>query len=165
MTPISSQIKPVLEEFIKSSTSFEFDEFDDDEEMIRTRRRYLFYMKTERTRCLTSSNWTGRVKDAFRRFSNRNSEILVMCLVSCVLVRRRHSPNHTATPPSLLRSSFITWMRENTSDPEILSSAAVAQKHSVAMQGALVDLCLCVHLLILSLLLDTLLLALSFNLI
>ena len=95
MTPVSPQIKPILEEFIRSTA-------DSDKGDEHNKRRYLFHMKTVRSRCFTRPNWTARVKDAFQR----------------------HSPKHTATPPYLLRSAFITWMRSNTTDPEILISAA-----------------------------------------
>ena len=113
-TPISAKIQPFLEEWLESTqSSFEFDEFGEDEQVNRTRRRYLFCMKSDRNRCMSSSLWSDRVKNAFQR----------------------HSPNHTSTAPSLLRSAFITWMRDNTDDPEIYAQAAVAQKHSVQMQG------------------------------
>ena len=62
-TPVSPQITPLLEQWLRATQSaFEFDQFDEDEERTRTRRRYLFHMKTDRNRCLTSSNWTNRVK-------------------------------------------------------------------------------------------------------
>lgn len=64
----------MLEEWLKCTQSaFEFDDFDATEEKTRTRRRYLFYMKTERNRCLSSSNWSNRVKDAFQRCALLNS--------------------------------------------------------------------------------------------
>jgi hypothetical protein len=113
-TPISPQIQPLLEQWLESTqSSLEFDEFGEDEEVTRTRRRYLFCMKSDRNRCMSTSLWSDRVKNAFQR----------------------HSPNHTSTAPSLLRSAFITWMRDNTDDPEIYAQAAIAQKHSVRMQG------------------------------
>lgn len=115
MPPVSPLIVPLLERWIEFTQSFEFTEFGEDEEASRTRRRYLFTIRKDPTRCLESSLWTARVKAAFKR----------------------HSPNHTATPPSLLRSAFITALRESTNDPEILESAAVAQKHSIAMQSEL----------------------------
>ena len=83
MTPISKQIVPILEKWLELTQSgFEFTEFGEEEEHNRTRRRYLFAMKSDPLRCLSSSSWTSRVKAAFKR----------------------HSPRHTATPPSLLRS-------------------------------------------------------------
>ena len=41
-----------------------------------------------------------------------------------------------AIAPKTLRSIFITWLRSSTSAPEILQSAAHAQKHSLARQGS-----------------------------
>ena len=38
--------------------------------------------------------------------------------------------------PKTLRSIFITWLRNNTSAPDILKSAAHAQKHSEARQAS-----------------------------
>jgi hypothetical protein len=59
-------------------------------------------------------NWTRRVKDAFER----------------------HSPRNTATPPKLLRSSFITFLRSEKRAPEVLKSAAATMKHSVDTQSS-----------------------------
>ena len=114
MTPVSPIIVPLLEQFIEFTQSFEFTEIGEGEGADRTSRRYLFTIRKDPNRCLDSSLWTARVKAAFKR----------------------HSPNHTATAPSLLRSAFITALRESTNDPEILESAAVAQKHSIAMQSS-----------------------------
>lgn len=94
MTPISPLVVPLLERWLEL-TKFEFDEPG---ETNRTQRQYLFAMRTDPTRCYDSSAWSARVKAAFKR----------------------HSPRHTATPPSLLRSSFITALRDNSSDPELL---------------------------------------------
>ena len=47
---------------------------------------YLFHPAADNTRCVVSSAWTQMVKTAFSKYS----------------------PNKTATPPKLLRSSFIT---------------------------------------------------------
>jgi hypothetical protein len=115
MTPISELITPFLQQFMEATQSgFEFQEFDDDEEQQRTRRRYLFAMPTDATRCHESGNWTTRVKNAFRR----------------------HNPEGKAPCPSLLRSSFITELKNSTNDNNILGAAAIAQKHSVVMQGS-----------------------------
>ena len=40
----------------------------------------------------------------------------------------------TAVAPKTLRSIFITWLRESTTAPEILKSAAHQMKHQVATQ-------------------------------
>lgn len=115
MTPISEVITPFLQKFMDATQSnFEFQEYDDDEEQLRTRRRYLFAMPTDATRCRESANWTARVKSAFRRYN----------------------PEGKAPCPSLLRSSFITELKNSTSDNNILGAAAIAQKHSVVMQGS-----------------------------
>ena len=47
---------------------------------------------------------------------------------------KRHAG--VAIAPKTLRSIFITWLRSNTSAPEILISAAHAQKHSEARQAS-----------------------------
>jgi hypothetical protein len=115
MTPVSELITPVLQQFLQETqSSFEFTEYDEHEEQLRTRRRYLFAMQSDATRGHGSASWTARVKSAFRR-------------------------NHhdgKAPCPSLLRSSFITELKSSTSDVSILGSAAVAQKHSMLMQGS-----------------------------
>ena len=63
---------------------------------------------------LGSSAYTARFKSAFER----------------------HSPNNTSTLPSLLRSAFITHMREHTADQEVLQSAETAMKRSLKMQSS-----------------------------
>ena len=45
-------------------------------------------------------------------------------------------PTLCTIAPKTLRSIFITWLRNNTSAPEILKSAAHAQKHSEARQAS-----------------------------
>jgi hypothetical protein len=49
-------------------------------------------------------------------------------------VFKRHSGVEVA--PKTLRSVFITWLRDSTDAPEILKSAAHAQKHSVQRQAS-----------------------------
>ena len=113
MTPVSTRLTPLLDDYLKETQSqLEFSEFDEDEEANRTRRRYLFPMASRPSECMSSSNWGGRVKAAFKRFS----------------------PGGKAPCPSLLRSAFITALRESSTDPELLQSAATAQKHSIEMQ-------------------------------
>jgi hypothetical protein len=112
MTPVSPLITPILTRFLTMTQSFEFVDFGEDEEQTRTRRRYLFTMPTDPNRCFESSNWCSRVKDAFRR----------------------HSPGNKAPCPTLLRSSFITALRDSRPDLAVLESAAIAQKHSMRTQ-------------------------------
>ena len=61
---------------------------------------------------MESSAWTGWVKRLFKR--HHGVEIA----------------------PKTLRAVFITWLRDQTSAPEILKSAAHAMKHSEARQGS-----------------------------
>ena len=115
MTPISELITPFLTRYLEATQSgFEFTDYDEEEEQHRTRRRYLFAMKSDATRCLATSHWTTRVKSAFRRYS----------------------PESKSPCPSLLRSAFITELRNSTNDPQVLGAAAIAQKHSIVMQGS-----------------------------
>ena len=114
MTPVSPLITPILSRFLTMTQSFEFVDFGEEEEQTRTRRRYLFTMPTDPNRCFESSNWCSRVKDAFRR----------------------HSPGNQAPCPTLLRSSFITALRDSRPDLAVLQSAAIAQKHSMRTQGS-----------------------------
>ena len=68
---------------------------------------YLFHVGGDTERCQTSSQWCQTVKQAFARWS----------------------PNKTACPPKLLRSSFITFLRGSDAAPEVLKSAATQMKH------------------------------------
>ena len=70
---------------------------------------YLFFCNGDTTRCQTSSQWTTTVKQAFQRWS----------------------PNKTACPPKMLRSSFITHLRGSDAAPEVLQSAATTMKHLI----------------------------------
>ena len=63
-------------------------------------------------RAMESSAWTGWVKRLFKR----------------------HHGEEVA--PKTLRSVFITWLRDQTTVPEILKSAAHAMKHSEQRQGS-----------------------------
>ena len=115
MTPVSHLITPLLKSFLLLTQSrFEFNDYGDDEAQPRTRQRSLFAMPTDATRCFESSNWTQRVKQAFSRY---------------------HA-DKKAPCPTLLRSSFITALRDSNPDVSTLQSAAVAQKHSVRMQAS-----------------------------
>jgi hypothetical protein len=73
---------------------------------------YLFHPTDDTTRCLPSSQWSGVVKTCFKK----------------------HSPNHVAPPPKLLRASFITWLRDSTDAPDVLKAAAKAMRHKEATQ-------------------------------
>ena len=89
-----------------TQSGFAFNEYGEDEEATRTRRRYVFSQRRDTTRCLDSSAYTARFKSAFER----------------------HSPSNTATPPSLHRSTFT--------DREVLQSAATTMQHSLKMQSS-----------------------------
>ncbi len=113
MTPVSPRIAPLLDRWLAMTQSaFEFT--DPDADANRTQRRYLFPQKRDPNRCLDSSGFTSFVKASFAKFT----------------------PNGEAPCPTLLRSAFITALREDSQDPELLQSAAVAQKHSIQMQGS-----------------------------
>ena len=68
---------------------------------------YLFSPNDCFDRPLESSAWTAAVKRMFQKHFGQEIS------------------------PKALRSSFITWLRDSTTCPEILKSAAHAQKHSV----------------------------------
>jgi hypothetical protein len=115
MTPVSPRISPVLEQWLKMTQSaFEFTDFDETDIATRTRRRYLFAQKRDPNRCMDPTGFTTFVKQAFGK----------------------HTPNGETPCPTLLRSAFITLLRESTQDTELLQSAATAQKHSIAMQSS-----------------------------
>ena len=74
---------------------------------------YLFHPPHSHSdRPMEPSAWTGWVRRLFQR--------------------------HHGSPiaPKTLRSVFITWLRDSTSAPDILKSAAHAMKHSEARQGS-----------------------------
>ena len=74
---------------------------------------YLFHPpQSGFDRPMESSAWTGWVKRLFKR--HHGEEIA----------------------PKTLRSVFITWLRDNTSAPEILKSAAHCMKHSEQRQAS-----------------------------
>jgi hypothetical protein len=112
MTPISPRLTELLDTWLAMTQTFEFDELDPD--ATRTQRRYLFTQKNDPNRCVDSSGFTAFVKASFKE----------------------HTPNGEAPCPTLLRSAFITTLRETTTDNEILKSAAIAQKHSITMQSS-----------------------------
>jgi hypothetical protein len=51
-------------------------------------------------------------------------------------VFKKYSPNGTETPPKLLRSSFITFVRSSNAAPEVLKSAATVMKHRLETQAS-----------------------------
>jgi hypothetical protein len=97
---------------------------------------YLFHPAADNTRCVVSSAWTQMVKTAFSKYS----------------------PNKTATPPKLLRSSFITvrppprtpsqtrlahfvpslrqYIRSSDAAPDVLQSAATTMRHLIDTQSS-----------------------------
>jgi len=120
ITPVSSLVVPSLEKLIDVRKGDEWDFVEQDAAPVnRASREYLFHTTLHSTRCYDTSTWTKRVKVAFQRFS----------------------PSGSATPPRLLRSAFVTALRSDPDCPrDILESAAVAMKHSVATQKASYDL-------------------------
>ena len=74
---------------------------------------YLFHPpQSSFDRSMESSSWSQWVSRLFQRHAG------------------------VAIAPKTLRSIFITWLRSNTNAPEILKSAAHAQKHSEARQAS-----------------------------
>ena len=74
---------------------------------------YLFHPITGSIdRPMEVSNWTGYIKRLFKGLHGRE------------------------ITPKTLRSVFITWLRESTTCPEILKSAAHAMKHREETQGS-----------------------------
>ena len=72
---------------------------------------YLFHPpQSGFDRAMESSSWSQWVSRCFQRHAG------------------------VAIAPKTLRSIFITWLRSNTDCPEVLKSAAHAQKHSQARQ-------------------------------
>ena len=87
---------------LRQGDAFEFTEWDDPPEN-RTSLEYLFHAPLHPSRAIESSAWSKRVKSCFAKWS----------------------PHKTPTPPRLLRSSFITWLRGHKGVPkEVLESAA-----------------------------------------
>ena len=77
---------------------------------------YLFHPQGDMRRCVGSSQWSATVKACFRKHAG----------IAC--------------PPKLLRSSFITWLKDTVHDnpnaSEILKSAATAMRHLETTQGS-----------------------------
>ena len=77
---------------------------------------YLFHVERDAARCVGSSQWSQMVKSCFQRHAG------------------------VATPPKLLRSSFVTWLKDTVDDSpnasEILKSAAKAMWHLETTQGS-----------------------------
>ena len=77
---------------------------------------YLFHVERDTRRCVASSQWSAMVKAAFKKHAG----------VAC--------------PPKLLRSSFVTWLKDSVQGradaPEILKAAAKAMRHKEETQGS-----------------------------
>ena len=97
MTVISDKIAVYLEKYVEQklgASAFDF-------EAESANGAYLFSTGSDH-RQLSSNQWTSLVKGCFQS----------------------HSPAHVATPPKLLRASFVCWIRSSETAPEILKSAA-----------------------------------------
>jgi hypothetical protein len=96
-TVISKLVVPHLEYLLRLRRGGEWDfaEWDDPPEN-RTALEYLFHMPSHPSRVIESSAWSKRVKSCFGKWS----------------------PCKTPTPPRILRSSFITWLRGNKDVPK-----------------------------------------------
>ena len=77
---------------------------------------YLFHPQGDTRRCVGSSQWSAMVKASFLKHSG----------IAC--------------PPKLLRSSFITWLKDTVDESpnasEVLKSAAKAMRHKEETQGS-----------------------------
>lgn len=107
MTVLSDKVTVYLEKYLQQkmdTSTFDF-------QAESTTGAYLFSTGTDH-RQLSSSQWTSLVKGCFQR----------------------HSPAHVATPPKLLRASFVCWLRSSSTAPEILKSAAHTMKHAIETQ-------------------------------
>ena len=75
---------------------------------------YLFCCGDTFERNQPESMWTSTVKKVFKTYS----------------------PGKTETPPKLLRSSFITFLRSEERTPELLKSCAVGMTHALDTQAS-----------------------------
>ena len=75
---------------------------------------YLFCCGDAFERNQPESMWTSTVKKVFKTYS----------------------PGNTETPPKLLRSSFITFLRSEERTPELLKSCALGMKHALDTQAS-----------------------------
>ena len=68
-----------------------------------TETPYLFYpvQSGDTTRCLTSTHWSMLVSRMMKKLTGK------------------------ATPPKLMRASFITWLRDSTDAPEVRTPRAL----------------------------------------
>ena len=121
ITTLCQAVVDILEEFLRLGArcpgydSLEFPVNEREQAVNRADKEYLFHTQAGVTHCYTSSNWTTRVKQTFKR----------------------HSPGSKATPPKQLRSSFIVALRNSRYGcSEVLKSAANCMKHSVETQGS-----------------------------
>ena len=73
---------------------------------------YLWHVKSDCSRPVASSAFTKLVKDAFQRYAGK------------------------PTPPKVLRSIFITWLRSSTDAPDVLKAAAQCSRHAIDTQAS-----------------------------
>ena len=73
---------------------------------------YLFSPAGDVSRAMTSSQWSAYAKGIVKRWTG------------------------VAAPPKTMRASFITYMKDHTDCPKILSAAARAMKHKGETQGS-----------------------------
>ena len=88
-------------------------------------------------RPLEPSAWSGWVKRMFKR--HHGEEIAPKTLRSVrIRLRRRSGCAALLTHDvwNALAQVFITWLRDSTSAPDVLKSAAHAMKHSVQRQAS-----------------------------
>ena len=73
----------------------------------------LFHVGSDYQRAVASNQWTQLVKSAFKRCGGQ------------------------PCPPKMLRSSFITYMRQHPdADPELFAAASRAMRHAVDTQAS-----------------------------
>ena len=75
-------------------------------------RPYLFHARTDPSKPYSRSSWCRLIKGLFGRYAGREFT------------------------PKDLRASFITFLRSDHNDQELLKSAAIAMRHSTQMQAS-----------------------------
>jgi hypothetical protein len=100
--PSVSTVSPMLTEVLNLYLA------DMEFDVVDDENPYLFHPLKDTTRCVVSSQWTAMVKAAFLKHSGK------------------------AVAPKSLRSSFVTYIRDNEAAPEVLKSAANAMHHQLA---------------------------------
>eukprot|EP00966_Prymnesium_polylepis_P070471 1637620-Prymnesium_polylepis.1 len=105
--PSITTISPLLNEQLSAMcTQLTFDNVEEG------KQPYLWHVASDATRPVASSAFTKMVKDAFLKYGGK------------------------ATPPKVLRASFITWLRQATDAPEVLKAAAKCQRHAEETQAS-----------------------------